>query len=337
LLDDGIFGYDMTLQVGQTKVLVTGASGFVGQALCAELRQRGFLARAAVRNSAAASRAEVDTVIVGDIDGQTDWALALAGVDSVVHTAARVHVMRDTAADPLVEFRRVNVLGALNLAKQAAAAGVRRFVFISSIGVNGWQTQPNRPFCEADAVAPHNAYAFSKWEAEQGLYALAASTGMQVVMIRPPLIYGYQAPGNFATLLRAVKSGFPLPLGAVNNARSLVGLSNLLNFIVTCLVHAKAVNQTFMVSDGQDISTTALIRAMAQAAGKRALLVPVPVWALQAAARVLGKGEAVQRLCGNLQVDITKARTLLGWKPPVTFSEGLQMSISTVTSREDKI
>jgi nucleoside-diphosphate-sugar epimerase len=327
----------MTLKAGQTKVLVTGASGFVGRALCAELRQRGFVARAAVRNSAAVSRARADTVIVGDIDGQTDWALALAGVDSVVHTAARVHVMRDTAADPLVEFRRVNVLGTLNLAKQAAAAGVRRFVFISSIGVNGWQTQSNRPFCESDAVAPHNAYALSKLEAEQGLYALAASTGMQVVVIRPPLIYGYQAPGNFATLLRAVKSGLPLPLGAVNNARSLVGLSNLLDFIVTCLVHAKAANQTFMVSDGQDVSTTVLIRAMAQAYGKWALLVPVPVWVLQAAARVLGKGEAVQRLCGNLQVDITKARTLLGWKPPVTFSEGLQMSMGTGTSRENKI
>ena len=322
----------MTLPAGrtrQTQVLVTGATGFVGRALCAELRHRAFVVRGATRVavvSGALAGDGAEFVGVGEIDEQTDWGLALAGVDVVVHAAARVHVMRDKAADPLAEFRRVNVQGTLNLARQAAAAGVLRFVFISSIGVNGWQSPPNRPFCEADEVAPHNAYALSKWEAELGLRELAASSGMQVVIIRPPLIYGYKAPGNFASLLRAVEIGLPLPLGAVQNARSLVSLGNLLDFIIICITHASAADQTFIVSDGQDLSTTDLICAVAQSAGTKARLLPVPVWMLTTAARLLGKGDAVQRLCGNLQVDITKARTLLGWAPALTVSEGLRLS-----------
>jgi nucleoside-diphosphate-sugar epimerase len=329
MLDDGYARYEMIQQNSQTKVLVTGATGFVGQELCAELCKRAFAVRAAVRLEAVASLEGIETVSVGEVDGLTDWSLALAGVNLVVHSAARVHVMREKATDPLAEFRRVNTQGTLSLATQAAALGVRRFVFISSIGVNGWQTQPNRPFCEADVVAPHNAYAVSKWEAENGLCELATSSGMQVVIIRPPLIYGYHAPGNYEALMRIVKSGLPLPLGAVHNARSLVGLDNLVDFIVTCLAHPNAANQTFMVSDGQDLSTTALIRAMAQGAGVKARLLPVPVWVLKTAASVLGKGEAMQRLCGNLQVDITKARTLLDWTPPVTVFEGLRLSMGT--------
>lgn len=265
-----------------------------------------------------------DVVHVGSVDDQTDWKMALSGIDTVVHCAARVHVMHDTEANPLSVFRTVNVQGTLNLARQAAAAGVKRFVFISSIKVNGESTQPGQAFSEADAPNPQDAYGQSKFEAEQGLREIALDTGMEVVIIRPPLVYGPGVKANFAALMHAVQRGWPLPLGAVHNLRSLVALDNLVDFIVVCTTHPQATNQTFLVSDGQDISTTALVRGMAQAAGVRARLLPVPVWVLQASAKLLGKGDSVQRLCGNLQVDIAKARTLLGWVPPVSIEEGLR-------------
>ena len=236
--------------------------------------------------------------------------------------------MHDTEVDPLAAFRAVNVDGTLNLARHAVQAGVKRFVFISSIGVNGSQTAVGKPFSEIDKSKPHNAYALSKWEAEQGLLRIAAETGLEVVIVRPPLVYGCKAPGNFGSIARAVQRGWPLPLGAVHNQRSLVALDNLVDFIVTCITHTQAANQTFLVSDGQDLSTTELVRGMAQAAGVPARLLPVPVWALQAGAALLGKGDAVQSLCGNLQVDISKARTLLGWLPPVSVEEGLRRAMA---------
>ena len=247
----------------------------------------------------------------------------------MLHSAARVHVMEDTEADPLMAFRAVNVDGTLNLARQAAAAGVKRFVFISSVKVNGESTPPGRSFTEADAPNPQDAYGQSKHEAEQGLRQLSAETGMEVVVTRPPLVYGPGVKANFAALMRAVQRGWPLPLGAVHNQRSLVALDNLVDFIVTCITHPQAANQTFLVSDGQDLSTTELVRGMAQAAGVvPARLLPVPVWALQAGASLLGKGDAVQRLCGNLQVDMSKARSLLGWVPPVSVEEGLRRAMA---------
>jgi nucleoside-diphosphate-sugar epimerase len=236
--------------------------------------------------------------------------------------------MHDTEADPLTAFRAVNVGGTLNLARQAATAGVKRFVFISSVKVNGESTLPGRAFTEADAPKPQDAYGQSKHEAEQGLRQLSADTGMEVVVIRPPLVYGPGVKANFAALMRAVQRGWPLPLGAVHNQRSLVALDNLVDFIITCITHPQAANQTFLVSDGQDLSTTELVRGMAQAAGVPARLLPVPVWALQAGASLLGKGDAVQRLCGNLQVDISKARSLLGWLPPVSVEEGLRRAMA---------
>ena len=239
--------------------------------------------------------------------------------------------MNDAAADPLAAFRSVNVNGSLNLARQAAAAGVKRFVFISSVKVNGELTQPSRAFTEADATAPQDAYGQSKHEAELGLRQIAADTGMEVVIIRPPLVYGPGVKANFAALIRAVQRGWPLPLGAVHNQRSMVALDNLVDFIITCITHPQAANQTFLVSDGQDLSTAELVRGMAQAAGVPARLLPVPVWALQAGATFLGKGDAVQRLCGNLQVDITKARSLLGWVPSLTVSEGLRRAMAQET------
>jgi len=309
---------------GMCQVLVNGASGFIGGAVVTRLVADGCNVAGAVRRPTGSSWA----VHSPSLGNDADWRPLLAGKTVVVHTAARAHVLYDRAADPLAEFRRVNVAGTLRLAEQAAAMGVRRFLFVSSIGVNGSQTALGKPFSETNQPKPHNAYALSKWEAEQGLLSLADETGLEVVIIRPPLVYGCNAPGNFGALMRAVQRGWPLPLGAVHNQRSLVALDNLVDFIVTCITHPQAANQTFLVSDGQDLSTTELVRGMARAAGVPARLLPVPVWALQAGATLLGKGDAARRLCGNLQVDISKAKQLLGWVPPISIDEGLRRVVA---------
>jgi nucleoside-diphosphate-sugar epimerase len=309
------------------RLLITGATGFVGKTVCAQVAHHGLFVKGALRIHRGLSD-YVEPFVVGEIDVATDWRSALRDVNVIVHLAARVHVMHDTATDPLTAFRAVNVEGTLNLARQAAAAGVKRFVFISSVKVNGESTQPGRAFTEADVPNPQDAYGQSKHEAELGLCQLRTDTGMEVVIIRPPLVCGPGVKANFASLMRAVHRGWPLPLGAVHNQRSLITLDNLLDFIVTCITHPQAANQTFLVSDGQDLSTTELVRGMAQAAGVPACLLPVPVWALQAGASLLGKGDAVQRLCGNLQVDISKARSLLGWVPPGTVEEGLRRAMA---------
>ena len=289
-------------------ILITGGTGFVGQTLVKRLCQ--LPVRLATRRDS------------------FGWEKILGGINTVVHLAARVHVIHDSSADPLTAFRMVNLSGTMNLARQAAAAGVKRFIFISSVKVNGESTQPGRAFTEADAPNPQDAYGQSKFEAEQGLRQLSADTGMAVVIIRPPLVYGPGVKANFAALMHAVQRGWPLPLGAVHNQRSLVALDNLVDFIVTCITHPQAANQTFLVSDGQDLSTTELVRGMAQAAGVPVRLVPVPVWALQTGASLLGKGDIVQRLCGDLQVDISKAHSLLGWVPPVSVEEGLRRTMA---------
>jgi nucleoside-diphosphate-sugar epimerase len=311
------------------KVLVTGSTGFVGRALLAQLVELGHVEVLALTRQAPSNPVSgAKYLTVGDLSSQNQWQQVLAGFHAIVHTAARAHVLNDRAADPLAEFRRVNVDVTLLLAQQAAAMGVRRFVFVSSIGVNGVQSAPGKAFSEADQPNPHNAYALSKWEAEQALLRVADETGMEVVIIRPPLVYGIGAPGNFGALMRAVQCGWPLPLGALHNQRSLMALDNLVDFIVTCVAHPQAANQTFLVSDGCDLSTTKLVRGLAHAAGVTARLLPVPVWALQAGAALLGKKDAVQRLCGNLQVDISKARSMLGWLPPVSVDEGLRRAVA---------
>jgi nucleoside-diphosphate-sugar epimerase len=311
------------------RMAVTGATGFAGRALVAQLvRMDGSEVLALTRQNPTNPVLGAKYIQSGDLTSENQWQSVLAEVHTVVHTAGRAHVLSDRAVDPLAEFRLVNVAGTLRLAEQAAAIGVKRFVFISSIGVNGSQTTSGKPFSEIDKPNPHNAYALSKWEAEQGLTRIADETGLEVVIIRPPLVYGFNAPGNFGSLMRAVQRGWPLPLGTIHNQRSLVALDNLVDFIVTCITHPQAANQTFLVSDGQDLSTTELVRGMARAAGVSARLLPVPVWALQAAGKLLGKGDAVQRLCGNLQVDISKARSLLGWVPPVSVEDGLRRAMA---------
>ena len=310
------------------KILVTGANGFVGKSLSAELFVQGHTVQAAVRTKVAPID-NVETTIVGEVNGNTDWSQSLAGVSTVVHLAARVHIMRDSAADPLAEFRAVNVFGTLNLARQAAAAGVRRFVFLSSIKVNGEHTDLGSPFNADQTPAPQDAYGISKHEAELGLRGIAAETGMQVVIIRPPLIYGAGVKANFASLLRVVRRGVPLPLGlATHNRRSFVSLNNLVDFIITCIHHPNAANQTFLVSDNEDVSTADLLRRMAVALGVPARLIPVPLCVLSVSAKLLCKADVAQRLLGNLQVDIAKNKTLLGWQPPFTLQQGLKLTVN---------
>jgi nucleoside-diphosphate-sugar epimerase len=307
-------------------ILVTGANGFVGRELCRKLLELHFRVKAVAR-VVSMPKCDVQPTVINIVDGFTDWSTLLIDVKTVVHLAARVHVVSESSADQLSIFRKINVDMTLNLARQAAAAGTKLFIFISSVKVNGESTQPGCALTEADATNPQDAYGQSKHEAELGLRQIAADTGMEIVVIRPPLVYGPGVKANFAALMRAVQRGWPLPLGAVHNQRSLMALDNLVDFIVTCIIHPQAANETFLVSDGQDLSTTELVRGMAQAAGVPARLLPVPVWALQTGAMLLGKGDAVQRLCGNLQVDMSKARSLLGWVPPVSVAQGLRRAI----------
>ena len=304
--------------------LVTGANGFVGSALCARLRKDGAPVRGAVRSSNVRPGG-TEGVTVGGLASDTDWSEALKNVEQVVHLAARVHVMNDKSSDPLAEFRRVNVEGTAALARQAAAAGVRRFVFLSSVKVNGEFTEAGQPFTADDVPAPEDPYGVSKHEAEQLLRQIAGETGREVVIIRPPLVYGPGVKANFESMMRWLARGVPLPLAAVTrNRRSLVALDNLVDLIVTCLNHPAAANRTFLVSDGEDLSTAQLLKRMSAAMGKPARLFYVPPGLLKLGATLLNKPGIYQRLCGSLQLDITKASQLLDWTPPVSVDEGLR-------------
>ncbi len=307
-----------------TKVLITGMNGFVGKALGDELLAKGFNVNGAVRSSVQVDFPDaIKQFVIKDIDSKTDWQKALEGVDVVIHLAARAHIMKDTASDALAEFRRVNVEGTLNLARQAEQAGVRRFIFISSIKVNGETTPLGQPYTEADKPAPVDPYGMSKREAEDALRQLASETAMEVVIIRPPLVYGPGVKANFHSLIHWLDKRVPLPLGALHNQRSLVALDNLIDLIITCIHHPAAANQTFLVGDGEDLSTTEILQRTAAALGKKAWLVPVPMQVIMCGASLLGKRAVAQRLCGSLQVDISKARDLLGWTPPVSIDDAL--------------
>ena len=297
-------------------VLVTGATGFVGRAVVARLAADGVAVRAAVRRDGAPFPANVSVVIGADLDRIDDWRDALQGASAVVHCAARVHRLDDDAVDPLAAFRRTNRDATAALARAAAAAGVARFVFLSSVGVHGAETF-EQPFRASDAPAPGSPYAVAKHEAEAELAGIAAERGIEVVVLRPPLVYGPGAPGNFATLLRAVDRGLPLPLGAIHNRRSFVAIDNLVDLIAVVVRHPAAAGQAFLVSDGDDLSTSELLRRTARALQRPARLLPVPAKALRRVLSLLGRAELGQRLCGSLAVDIAATCERLGWRPAV--------------------
>ncbi|MDP3979388.1 MAG: SDR family oxidoreductase [Pseudomonas sp.] len=318
------------------RIVLTGASGFVGRCLLNELLEAEHQVTAVLRKHAAGVDTRASVQVIDDFARSLNWGALLNGQEIVVHCAARVHVMNDTSSDPLTEFRKVNVEGTLNLARQAAAAGVRRFIFISSIKVNGEGTPVGAPYLADAQPAPADPYGISKMEAEQGLRALAVETGMEVVIIRPVLVYGPGVKANVLSMMSWLHKGVPLPFGAIHNRRSLVGLDNLVDLIVTCIDHPAAANQTFLVSDGEDLSTTELLRRMGTALGKPARLLPVPSWLLETGAAMLGKQALSQRLCGSLQVDISKTRELLNWTPPVSVDEALHKTAKHFLEQQTK-
>lgn len=301
------------------EILLTGASGFVGNALVKALASENLnvLGRREVRGA-------FKTFFQADISGSTNYSAALDGIDVIIHSAARVHVMDENSTDPLAAFREVNTAGTLNLAQQAADSGVKRFIFISSIKVNGEKTFPGKPFQYDDKPMPEDAYGISKAEAEAGLRQIALKTGMEVVIIRPPLVYGPGVKANFAAIMSLAKKNLPLPLGAINNKRSLVAIDNLVSLVVTCVYHPKAANQIFLVSDDHDLSTTAMLRIMSEVNGKTAMLIPVPVKLLSLFGNMIGKQAIVERLCGDLQVNIEHTKNTLDWGPVIPVWNAIQ-------------
>ncbi|MDO8989262.1 MAG: SDR family oxidoreductase [Sideroxyarcus sp.] len=312
------------------KFFITGANGFVGRMLCAELLRRGHFVQAGLR-SADKFADDVEPVVVGNVDGATDWSEALRGVEVVIHLAARVHVMHEDASDPLEAFRKVNVAGTEHLARSAAMAGVKRLVYVSSIKVNGESTPTPANgeggqdiFTESNAPSPHDSYGVSKWEAEQVLHRVAQETGLEIVIVRPPLVYGAEVKGNFAQMLKVLATRIPLPLNSVRNLRSLVYVGNLVDALIVCATHPAAAGQTYLISDGEDISTSRLLHQLGDGMGQPARLFPLSPVLLKLAGRLLGKADQVERLLGSLQVDSGKIRRELNWTPPYTLQQGLQ-------------
>ena len=317
-----------------SKVLITGVSGFIGEALVFRLLvDKKFIPVAAARR--ATKFQGLCPVVSLDLNAPEAFP-AFDDVSVVIHAAARVHVMNETASDAVSEFRKVNVDGTLHLAKKAAESGVKRFIFISSIKVNGESTPPGKPFLADDVPAPMDPYGVSKREAEDALKQLGSETGMEVVIVRPPLVYGPGVKANFLSMLRWLSRGVPLPLGAIHNQRSLVALENLVDFIVTCINHPDAANETFLVSDGCDLSTTQLLRQLAAALGKKCRLLPIPQRCIIIVATLLKQKAVAQRICGSLQVDINKAHELLGWVPPVSIELAMRRTVDHYQDKQTK-
>ena len=314
--------------MSDSRYLVTGASGFVGGFLCRRLVALGVPVRGVFRSTPSAPLAEIEQCLIGTINGQTDWASALQGIDVVIHLAARVHVMRESADDVLNEFRRVNVVATERLARSAAASGVKRLVYVSSIKVNGEATHDEKKFTAADTPTPQDPYGISKWEAEQALHRVAQETGLEIVNVRPPLVYGPGVKGNFLRLLQLISRGFPLPLASVSNLRSMIYLGNFVDALALCADHPAAQGKTYLLCDGEDISTPHLIRNIARLMEKPCRLWPSSPTLLKLAGYITGKSDEVERLVGSLQIDSSPIRRELGWTPPYTLDQGLADTVS---------
>jgi nucleoside-diphosphate-sugar epimerase len=308
-------------------IFLTGATGFVGRQIkAALLAQTTHCLRVAYRTTTPFQQEDrVSVFRTAGLQRDTHWEAGLSGCEVVIHAAARVHVMKETHADPLSQYREINVEGTLNLAHQAAKVGVKRFIFLSSIKVNGEETFNGQCYGPDDQVDPSDPYALSKLEAERGLIEIGEHTGMEIVIIRPPLVYGPGVKGNFLRMMTCIKSGLPLPLGLINNKRSFVSVYNLVDLICLCVDHPNAVNQIFLVSDGEEVSTSLLLKRIAHAMGKSPRLIPVPSWMIAYAGKLLRQSAAVQRLCGSLQVDISKTQSLLNWQPKQHMQEVLKV------------
>lgn len=307
----------------EQKILLTGSTGFIGKQLVTSFQEQGLSVTTVTRKEISSST--IPNFVVGYINGQTDYTAALKDIDCVVHAAARAHVLNETSNNPLALFQEINVEGTLNLAKQAIAADVKRFVFLSTIGVYG--DQQKKTFTENSLLQPSNDYARSKLEAEEKLIELTKSSNMELVIIRPPLVYGAHAPGNFGKLFNLISKSVPLPFGLIKNKRSMVYVGNLIDFIITCTEHPAAANETFVISDNDDVSLLRLISLLRKALGKKKLLVPVPAFLFRCAGKVLNKQKMIEQLVGDLQIDCSKAQELLGWQPPYTFEQGISKTV----------
>lgn len=305
-------------------ILVTGANGFVGRVLCTELVRRHYTVSGAVRHESGYETKKYPIVRIEEIGPTTDWKPALQGIDAVIHLAARVHIMQDGARDPLSEFRNINTAGTEQLANSAAACGVRRLVYVSSVKVNGEATHDGRKYNEEDAPCPQDPYGVSKFEAEQALQRVAAKTGLEIVIVRPPLVYGPGVKGNFAQMLKVLAKGIPLPLASVRNLRSLVYVENLVDALIVCATHPGAGGQTYLVSDGEDISTSGLLSRLGDAMGHPSRLFFCPPGLLKLVGQLSGKSDQIGRLLGSLQVDSGKIRRELNWIPSYSLQQGLQ-------------
>ncbi len=314
------------------QILLTGASGFVGQALARACLADGASLVCPTRTALGWHAGDMQNPLIADLAAGTEWTEHLRGIDIVIHCAARVHVMQETASDPLQLFRQVNVDASLNLARQAAHAGVKQFIYLSSVKVNGEATALGHPYTADDAALPQDAYGISKQEAEQALLALGRQTGMNVTIIRPPLVYGPGVKANFLSMMRGVQRGLPLPLASIRNQRSFVYLGNLVGLIMHVRLMEEARNQVFLVSDGRDLSTPELLALCAQAMQVKARLFPFPPALLTLAATILGKKNVADRLCQSLQVDISKTMNLLGWSPAFTVEQGLQATAAAISN-----